>query len=45
MGATRFWHRIIVAGLVTLPFGRNRVSGLMADIGNGIRDFRSGGSQ
>lgn len=33
-------HWIIVVAVVTLLFGRNKVSGLMGDVAKGVKDFR-----
>lgn len=42
MGTMSLWHWIVVMGVVTLLFGRNKVSGLMGDVAKGIKDFRKG---
>lgn len=40
MGALSLWHLAMVAGVIALLFGRNVVSGFMADLGKGIRALR-----
>ncbi len=42
MGSMSIWHWVIVAGLVTLLFGRGKISDLMGDVAKGIRAFKSG---
>jgi sec-independent protein translocase protein TatA len=37
-------HWVIVIGVVVLLFGRGRISGLMADIGEGIKKAREIGA-
>jgi sec-independent protein translocase protein TatA len=41
MGAFSAWHWIIVVVVIVLLFGgRGRISGLMADLGQGIKSLR-----
>ena len=40
MGSLSLPHWIIVAMVILLLCGRSRVSGIMGDIGRGIRSFR-----
>lgn len=43
MHAPSFWTLIIVLGLAFLLFGKpGRISGMMEDLGKGIRGFRKG---
>jgi sec-independent protein translocase protein TatA len=42
MGSISISHWIIVVAVVTLLFGRNKVSRLMGDVAKGIKDFRQG---
>ena len=36
------WHILVVAVVVFLLFGKGRVSGLMEDLGKGIKGFKKG---
>lgn len=36
------WHILVVAIVVFLLFGKGRVSGLMEDLGKGIKSFKKG---
>lgn len=36
------WHILVVAIVVFLLFGKGRVSGLMEDLGKGIKGFKKG---
>ena len=38
-------HWVIVAGVVSVLFGRGRVSAVMKDLGGGIKAFKSGMSE
>lgn len=40
LGSMSITHWIVVVAVVTLLFGRGRISGLMEDIGKGIRSLR-----
>src|SRR5579862_2526340 len=43
MGALSIWHLLIFAAIALLLFGgQGQISGLMGDVGRGIRAFRSG---
>ena len=37
-----FWHILIVALLVVVLFGTNKISGLMGDVAKGIKSFKKG---
>lgn len=41
-GAMSLGHWIIVIAVVTILFGRNKISGLLSDLGQGIKQLRSG---
>ncbi len=36
------WHILVVVVVVFLLFGKGRVSGLMEDLGKGIKSFKKG---
>ena len=38
-------HWVIVAGVVSVLFGRNKISSVMKDLGGGIREFKRGMSE
>ena len=42
MDGLSLWHWIVVIIVVLLLFGRGKVSGLMADVAQGIKAFRKG---
>ncbi|MFZ1991389.1 MAG: twin-arginine translocase TatA/TatE family subunit [Alphaproteobacteria bacterium] len=42
MGGLSFWHILIVALLVVVLFGSNKISGLMGDVAKGIKAFKKG---
>lgn len=43
MGTFSIWHWLIVLAVVLVLFGgRGKISGLMGDVGKGIKSFRSG---
>jgi len=42
MGGLSFWHILIVALLVVVLFGTNKISGLMGDVAKGIKAFKKG---
>ena len=42
MGMTSIWHWLIVLLVVALLFGAGRISGVMGDIGKGIKSFKKG---
>ncbi len=35
-------HWAVVLGLVTVLFGRNKISSVMKDLGGGIKEFKKG---
>jgi sec-independent protein translocase protein TatA len=45
MDGMSIWHWIIVIIVVLLLFGRGKVSGLMADVAEGIKAFRKSMSE
>lgn len=42
IGAMSLWHWAIVIGVVTVLFGKNKISGVMSDLGGGLREFKKG---
>ena len=42
MGMTSIWHWLIVLLVVMLLFGAGRISGMMGDLGKGIKSFKKG---
>ena len=42
MGMTSIWHWLIVLLVVMLLFGAGRISGVMGDLGRGIKSFKKG---
>lgn len=43
MGGLSLWHWIIIIGVVALLFGgKGKISGLMGDLAQGIKAFKSG---
>jgi sec-independent protein translocase protein TatA len=36
------WHILVVVVVVFLLFGKGRISGLMEDLGQGIKSFKKG---
>jgi sec-independent protein translocase protein TatA len=42
IGAMSLWHWAIVVGVVTILFGKNKISGIMSDLGGGLREFKRG---
>ena len=42
IGAMSLWHWAIVVGVVTILFGKNKISGVMSDLGGGLREFKRG---
>lgn len=42
MGSMSIAHWMIVIGVVVLLFGRNKISGLMGDVAQGIKSFKKG---
>ena len=42
MGSMSIMHWAIVAAVIALLFGRNKISGLMEDVAHGIKSFKKG---
>lgn len=42
MGMSSIWHWLIVLLVIALLFGAGRISGVMGDIGKGIKSFKKG---
>lgn len=42
MGFSSIWHWVIVLLVVVLLFGAGRISGVMGDLGRGIKSFKKG---
>ena len=43
MGITGIWQWIIILAIVLILFGgRGKISGIMGDLGKGLRNFRTG---
>jgi sec-independent protein translocase protein TatA len=42
MGMTSIWHWLVVLLIVMLLFGAGRISGMMGDLGRGIKSFKKG---
>jgi sec-independent protein translocase protein TatA len=42
MGHFSIWHWVIVLLVVILLFGAGRISGVMGDLGRGIKSFKKG---
>jgi sec-independent protein translocase protein TatA len=42
MGMSSIWHWLIVLLVVVLLFGAGRISGVMGDLGRGIKSFKKG---
>ena len=40
MGAMSLWHWVIVLIVVLLLFGGGKITGIMGDLGKGIRSFK-----
>ncbi|MCR4378091.1 MAG: twin-arginine translocase TatA/TatE family subunit [Rhodospirillales bacterium] len=45
MGTFGIWHWLIVLAIVLILFGKGKISGLMGDLGSGIRAFKKGMSE
>ncbi len=45
MGMNSIWHWLIVLLVVVLLFGAGRISGVMGDLGRGIKSFKKGISE
>ena len=42
MGMHSIWHWLIVLLVVVLLFGAGRISGVMGDLGKGLKSFKEG---
>ena len=42
MGMSSIWHWLIVLLVVVLLFGAGRISGVMGDLGKGLKSFKKG---
>lgn len=42
MGMNSIWHWLIVLLVVVLLFGAGRISGVMGDLGKGLKSFKKG---
>ncbi len=42
MGSISIVHWMIVVAVIVLLFGRNKISGLMGDVAQGIKSFKNG---
>jgi len=42
MGGLSIWHILIVVLVVFVLFGKGRISGMMEDLGKGIKGFKKG---
>jgi len=42
MGMHSIWHWVIVLLVVVLLFGAGRISGVMGDLGKGLKSFKKG---
>ena len=42
MGSFSIWHWLIVLLVIALLFGAGRISGVMGDVGKGIKSFKKG---
>lgn len=45
LGATSITHWIVVVVVLVLLFGRGRISGLLGDIGGGLKELRRAGKE
>ena len=45
MGMSSIWHWLIVLLVIVLLFGAGRISGVMGDLGRGIKSFKKGISE
>jgi sec-independent protein translocase protein TatA len=45
MGSFSIWHWLIVLLVIALLFGAGRISGVMGDVGKGIKSFKKGLSE
>ena len=42
MGMNSIWHWLIVLLVIVLLFGAGRISGVMGDLGKGLKSFKKG---
>ena len=42
MGAMSIWHWLVVGAVVLVLFGSGRISGVMGEFGQGLKNFRKG---
>jgi sec-independent protein translocase protein TatA len=42
MGGFSIWHWLIVLLIIAILFGAGRISGVMGDVGKGIKSFKKG---
>jgi sec-independent protein translocase protein TatA len=42
MGMSSIWHWLIVLLVIVLLFGAGRISGVMGDLGKGLKSFKKG---
>lgn len=42
LGMNSIWHWLIVLLVIVLLFGAGRISGVMGDLGKGMRSFKKG---
>lgn len=45
MGAFGIWHWLVVLAIILILFGKGKISGLMGELGSGIRVFKKGLSE
>jgi sec-independent protein translocase protein TatA len=45
MGMNSIWHWLIVLLVIVLLFGAGRISGVMGDLGKGLKSFKKGMSE
>lgn len=41
-GGFSIWHWLVVLAIIALLFGAGRISGVMGDIGKGVKSFKKG---
>jgi len=42
MGTFSIWHILVVLVVILVLFGKGRISGMMEDLGKGIKSFKKG---
>lgn len=42
MGAMGIWQWVIILAIVLILFGKGKISGLLGDLGKGVRSFKNG---